>query len=185
MSIAYNTGNTTISGALTVNNYIKSTLNGNTVTIGSANSSWCHFSNSANIPFYFNRTTAIDGDLGTTSYPVKNIYVGKANGAGIYYVGSASTQRMIRFIDNANDTYGNGISIGGGGLTVLGSGESADTILSNLSLTAAGGTETTYICSDGDINFYPGNNSYDASALVKITPSKLWAGVSGNTTRES
>ena len=165
--------------------YLSATNNGNTVTIGSANSSWCHFGNSANIPFYFNRTTAIDGDLGTTSYPVKNIYVGKANGAGIYYVGSASTQRMIRFIDNANDTYGNGISIGGGGLTVLGSGESADTILSNLSLTAAGGTETTYICSDGDINFYPGNNSYDASALVKITPSKLWAGVNGNTTRES
>lgn len=165
--------------------YLTSTNNGNTVTIGSANSSWCHFGNSANIPFYFNRTTAIDGDLGTTSYPVKNIYIGKSNGAGIYYVGSASTQRMIRFIDNANDVYGNGISIGGGGLTVLGSGESADTILSNLGLTAAGGTETTYICSDGDINFYPGNNSYDASALVKITPSKLWAGVNGNTTRES
>lgn len=185
MSIAYNTGNTTISGTLNVNSFIRSTLNGNTVTIGSANSSWCHFGNSANIPFYFNRTTAIDGDLGTTDYPVKNIYIGKANGAGIYYVGSVSSQRMIRFIDNANDTYGNGISIGGGGLTVLGSGESADTILSNLSLTAAGGTETTYICSDGDINFYPGNNSYDASALVKITPSKLWAGVNGNTTRES
>lgn len=185
MSIAYNTGNTTIAGTLNVNSFIRSTLNGNTVTIGSANSSWCHFGNSANIPFYFNRTTAIDGDLGTTGYPVKNIYVGKANGAGIYYVGSASTQRMIRFIDNANDTYGNGISIGGGGLTVLGSGESADTILSNLGLTAAGGTETTYICSDGDINFYPGNNSYDASALVKITASRLWAGVSGNTTRES
>lgn len=165
--------------------YLSATNNGNTVTIGSANSSWCHFGNSANIPFYFNRTTAIDGDLGTTGYPVKNIYVGKANGAGIYYVGSASTQRMIRFIDNANDPYGNGISIGGGGLTVLGSGESADTILSNLGLTAAGGTETTYICSDGDINFYPNNNSYDASALVKITASKLWAGVNGNTTRES
>lgn len=185
VTVNYNTGNTSIAGELSVSNYIKSTLNGNTVTIGSANSSWCHFSNSANIPFYFNRTTAIDGDLGTTGYPVKNIYVGKANGAGIYYVGSASTQRMIRFIDNANDPYGNGISIGGGGLTVLGSGESADTILSNLGLTAAGGTETTYICSDGDINFYPNNNSYDASALVKITASKLWAGVNGNTTRES
>lgn len=186
MSIAYNTGNTTISGQLTVNNLIKSTLNGNTVTIGSQNTDFCHIYNTANIPFIFNKTVATtSGNLGTTSYPWNNLYIGKSNGAGIYYVGSASTQRMIRFIDNANDTYGNGISIGGGGLTVLGSGESADTILSNLSLTAAGGTETTYICSDGDINFYPGNNSYDASALVKITPSKLWAGVSGNTTRES
>ena len=186
ITVNYNTGNTSIAGELSVSNLIKSTLNGNTVTIGSQNADFCHIYNTANIPFIFNKTVATtSGNLGTTSYPWNNLYIGKSNGAGIYYVGSASTQRMIRFIDNANDTYGNGISIGGGGLTVLGSGESADTILSNLSLTAAGGTETTYICSDGDINFYPGNNSYDASALVKITPSKLWAGVNGNTTRES
>ena len=186
MSIAYNTGNTTISGQLTVNNLIKSTYNSNTVTIGSQNANFCHIYNSANIPFIFNKTVATtSGDLGTTSYPWNNLYIGKSNGAGIYYVGTKSTQRMIRFVDNASDTYGNGISIGGGGLTVLGSGESADTILSSLSLTAAGGTETTYICSDGDINFYPGNNSYDASALCKITASRFWAGVNGNTTRES
>lgn len=37
------------------NGLLKSTNNGNTVTIGSSNSSWCHFENSADINFYFNK----------------------------------------------------------------------------------------------------------------------------------
>ena len=38
------------------------TNNGNTVTIGSQNSGWCHFTNSASIPFYFNHyISAVDG----------------------------------------------------------------------------------------------------------------------------
>ena len=49
-------------------NYLKSTYNGNTVTIGSQNSSWCHIENSANINFYFNRSIAVDGSL----YPYSN-----------------------------------------------------------------------------------------------------------------
>ena len=49
-------------------NYLKSTCNGNTITIGSQNSSWCHIENSANINFYFNRSIAVDGSL----YPYSN-----------------------------------------------------------------------------------------------------------------
>lgn len=120
-----------------------------------------------------------------STYHNGNIYLGGSNGCDIYYAGTQATYRMIRFIDNTGDTYGNGISIGGGGLTVLGSGESADTILSNLSLTASGGTETTYIASDGNILFYPGQNNYDASALITMSPSRIWAGVNGDTTREA
>ena len=92
---------------------------------------------------------------------------------------------MIRFIDNTGDAYGNGISIGGGGLTVLGSGESSDTVLSSLSLTASGGTENTYIAADGSILFYPAINSWDAAALITMTAGRLWVGVNGNTTREN
>jgi len=178
-------------GTLVANNltaaagFLKVTNNGNTVTIGSNNSSWCHFSNSADIPFYFNKTIALGGDLGTTSYPVNNIYIGKSNGAGIYYQGTKASYRMIRFIDNTADANGNGISIGGGGLTILGSGESADTLLTNLSLTSSGGTEQTYIASDNNITFYPGQQSYDASAAITMSASRLWAGVNGNTTREA
>lgn len=43
--------------------YLKSTLNSNTVTIGSANTSWCHIENSANIPFYFNKAIHVNGDI--------------------------------------------------------------------------------------------------------------------------
>lgn len=179
-------GDTTASGNITANGgYLKATANSNTVTIGSQNTGWCHIQNSANIPFYFNKTIGLSGDIGTTDYPANNVYIGKSNGAGIYYQGTKACFRMIRFVDNTSDANGNGISIGGGGLTVLGSGESADTILSNLSLTASGGSETTYIASDNSILFYPGQQSYDAAAKIEMSAGRIWAGVNGNTTREN
>ena len=129
---------------------------------------------------------------GTSSSARSNALTGDWNGnitidknGGIYYKGTKSTYRMIRFIDNTADTYGNGISIGGGGLAVLGSGESADTLLTNLSLTASGGTETTYITSDGSILFYPTINSWDAAGAITMTAGRLWVGVYNNTTREN
>lgn len=48
-----------ISGGL-----LKITNNSNTVTIGSGNTSWCHFENSADIQFYFNKGVRVDGTLG-------------------------------------------------------------------------------------------------------------------------
>ena len=53
-----NTWSNEISGGL-----LKITNHGNTVTIGSANNDWCHFTNSANIPFYFNKAVHVDGDI--------------------------------------------------------------------------------------------------------------------------
>lgn len=41
---------------------LKSTNNGNTVSIGSLNSSYCHVYNSANIPFYFNKNILVNGN---------------------------------------------------------------------------------------------------------------------------
>lgn len=104
---------------------------------------------------------------------------------GIYYAGTKATHRMIRFIDNASDTYGNGIGIGGGGLVVIGAGESSDTLLSNLSLTSSGGTETTYITSDGSIEFYPSINGWDATARIWMTAGVLNIGLDGNSPREN
>ena len=46
------------------------TNNSNTVTIGSLNASYCHFQNSADIPFYFNKHVWVDGNVypyGTTN----------------------------------------------------------------------------------------------------------------------
>lgn len=42
---------------------LKSTKNGNTVTIGSTNTSYCHFANSANRDFYFNKGVRVNGDI--------------------------------------------------------------------------------------------------------------------------
>ena len=104
---------------------------------------------------------------------------------GIYYQGTKANYRMIRFIDNTSDANGNGISIGGGGLTLIGSGESADTLISSLNLTTSGGTETLYVASDDSIEFYPGQQSYSAAARIWMTAGVLNIGVDGNTTREN
>ena len=55
---------------------------------------------------------------------------------------------MIRFLNNTTDTSGNGISIGGGGVTVIGAGESSQ------NLTPAANEEALYLTSDGNIKFY-------------------------------
>lgn len=44
-------------------NLLNITANSNTVTIGSQNTDYCHFINSANIPFYFNKTVYVDGNI--------------------------------------------------------------------------------------------------------------------------
>lgn len=68
----------------------------------------------------------------------------------IGFVGSGKTLQMIKFING--DANGHGIVIGGGGLAVFGSGESASNIQSNLNL--AGTLEQTYITSDNDIRLF-------------------------------
>ena len=68
----------------------------------------------------------------------------------IKYNASSTTTNMISFITGASD--GHGVRIGGGGLVVIGSGESSTALVSALSLT--GNTEQTYIASDNNITFY-------------------------------
>lgn len=151
---SYFNGTTTFANDITVNGYLKSTLNGNTIQIGSQDANYAHITNSADIPFIFNKDVLVTNNknLGSASWPWGNLYIGTANGAGIYYKGSNSTNRMIRFIDNSNDTYGNGISIGGGGQAIIGGGESADTATGQAGTT---GGEIMWICNDGAIEFYP------------------------------
>lgn len=67
-------GSVAIKGLLTV------TKNGNTVTIGSQNSGWCHFENSANISFHFNRNVYVQGDIYKYGSPnVKVSYEGHSH----------------------------------------------------------------------------------------------------------
>jgi hypothetical protein len=77
-------------------------------------------------------------------------------GKHLYYHGSLATNSMIRFLDNTGDSYGNGISIGGGGTVIIGAGESASEMEK---LVTAAGTETTYITSDNSIEFHTNCNT--------------------------
>ena len=88
----------------------------------------------------------------------RNLFAGK-----ISFRGTKAISNLIRFVDNTQDAYGNGIVIGDGGLVVIGAGESAQKVLDNASVT--GGTETLFLCSDG--NVYIETNAQDAWASRK------------------
>ena len=92
-------------------------------------------------------------------------YLPLAGGAmtgNISYKGTQSTSTMIKFLDNSSDTYGNGICIGGGGATIIGGGESADTVCSGLGV--SGGDEKMIIAGDEGITFYTNCQSGFGSA---------------------
>lgn len=96
-------------GIVAENGLMKSTSNGNTVSIGSQNSSYCHIYNSANIPFYFNRVVYANNGHRLIGY--KEIYSNNAGVTGtitlsesagnfnmleIFYHGDADTYSSVR-----------------------------------------------------------------------------------------
>lgn len=81
----------------------------------------------------------------------------------IKFIGSKQTYSMIRFIDNTSDTYGNGISIGGGGSTVIGAGESAMSYVTN------GGDKRLFLLSDGSINIEAGGDTISNRKGLQVT----------------
>lgn len=81
----------------------------------------------------------------------------------IKFIGSKATCSMIRFIDNTSDNYGNGISIGGGGSTVIGAGESAMSYVTN------DGDERLFLLSDGAINIEAGGNTISNRRGLQVT----------------
>ena len=100
-------------------------------------------------------------------------YLPLAGGAmtgNISYTGTKSTQAMIRFIDNTVDTYGNGICIGGNGLTVVGGGESGPALITAAGL--AGGDENLYLTSDNSIFFYTNCNTIDNRVGVVLNTAR-------------
>lgn len=100
-------------------------------------------------------------------------YLPLAGGAmtgNISYKGTKSTHVMIRFIDNTVDTYGNGICIGGNGLTVVGGGESGPTLITAAGL--SGGDENLYLTSDNSIFFYTNCNTIDNRVGVVLNTAR-------------
>ena len=134
------------------NTILKITNYSNTLSIGSQNSTFTHIYNSADIPFIFNKDvdSVSKNWLGSTSYPWGGLRLGGTS-PSIQYQGTKANYTMIQMIDNTSDGNGNGIAIGGGGQTIIGGGESANTIAATLS---KNGAEIMYVANDGDVNIF-------------------------------
>lgn len=78
----------------------------------------------------------------------------------ISYKGTRATKSMIRFIDDTDSANGLGISIGGGGTTIIGGGEAPD----KYEESGNGEPERMIICADSAIEFYSGANGGAATA---------------------
>lgn len=99
---------------------------------------------------------------------------GGAMTGNIRYKGSKSTYDMIKFVDNNADTYGNGICIGGGGLTIIGGGESADIVLSQHT---SGGDENMIVANDSAIDFFSNvQNGWNSRKAGSFDTSGYWNG---------
>lgn len=103
-------------------------------------------------------------------YPLKISRNGNMTmkGANISYAGSQATLPMIKFLDNTANNYGNGIAIGGGGIVVVGAGES-----SSLNYGAVG-DENLHLAADSAIYFYSNADGGLTNAC------KMIYGVTGN-----
>lgn len=117
--------------------------------------------NSENISRQSVSSALTAGQLSSTRKIWGNDFNGTQNINGdIIYAGSLASSTMIRFLDNTADEYGNGISIGGGGITILGAGESAYDIQGRYN----SGNEDLILCSDEWIGMFPGQqNGYNDS----------------------
>lgn len=129
-------------------------------------------------------STATDQSLSAAQGKILNDNVnaklplsGGAMTGNISYKGSKATYPMIKFIDNTLDTNGNGIVIGGGGLTIVGGGESSDTVKANLN----GASEQLILANDGPIDIYTNcqdglskatHNTIDNNGLYSGTAAK-------------
>lgn len=91
---------------------LKSTNNGNTVSIGSLNSSCCHIYNSANIPFYFNKNILVNGNT-LSSITYKDVSFSKTIASKSYEYASVTVPTVAGFTCIACSVYsGKGASNG-------------------------------------------------------------------------
>ena len=87
------------------NGLLKSTSNGNTVTIGSQNSSWCHIYNSASIGFYFNRKVVTSSEIFQSDGTNLQL-CGKTDNAIIYLRGKQVEGKKLTTLTGYTPFYG-------------------------------------------------------------------------------
>lgn len=99
-------------GIVAENGLMKSTSNGNTVSIGSQNSSYCHIYNSANIPFYFNKNILVNGNT-LSSITYEDVSFSKTIASRSYEYASVTVPTIAGFTCIACSVYyGSGASNG-------------------------------------------------------------------------
>lgn len=99
-------------GIVAENGLMKSTSNGNTVSIGSQNSSCCHIYNSANIPFYFNKNILVNGNT-LSSITYKDVSFSKTIASRSYEYASVTVPEIAGFTCiGCSVYYGSGASNG-------------------------------------------------------------------------
>jgi hypothetical protein len=99
-------------GIVAENGLMKSTSNGNTVSIGSQNSSYCHIYNSANIPFYFNKNILVNGNT-LSSITYKDVSFSKTIASKSYEYAKVTVPEIAGFTCIACSVYyGTGASNG-------------------------------------------------------------------------
>jgi len=97
------------SGVEVINKPLRITASGNTVSIGSANNTWCHIYNSAAIDFIFNRSICVsplngsfndtEASLGNYNYPWHRLVLGGVTNATMT---TATTNPRIIFQEGVN-----------------------------------------------------------------------------------
>jgi hypothetical protein len=83
-------------------------LNGNTVTIGSANAQGCYFSNSQNIPFYFDNIVGADTgfsitNAGNNHWREGALQVANSIGGDVYIELDRHNYGNWRFLNHSNN----------------------------------------------------------------------------------
>lgn len=141
----------TANGTITANGgYLKSTLNGNTVQIGSQNTSYCHITNSVDRPFWFNKSIymgqgATIGAADTPYRPFK-LFLGRYTTSGSNALNANSP--LIEFSNSDRSQYCQLIY------------DDWDSLASPDSLTLVGNQNgIKFICKNGPIWIQGGSNA--------------------------
>lgn len=91
----------------------------------------------------------------------------------ISFSGSMTISEVIKFLDNAENSNGNGIVIGGGGLTMICGGDAA----ANADDSVTAETESVIIASDTVISFYTNvQNGLDSGTKVELSKTGILSG---------
>ena len=146
--------------------YLEATLNNNTIQIGSQNANYCHITNTANIPFWFNQGILMErgktiGAAGTVYCPFQ-IYLGRNTTAESNALNATSP--LIEFSNSDRSQYCQLIYT------------DYDTVQAPDSLTLVGNQNgITFICKNGPIWVQGGSNA--GGNINRLTTS---SGMPGN-----